>query len=142
MLTKQKFLSSWHAFELKRIADRRGSLTFIENDSHLPFAIQRVYYLYDVPSGESRGAHAHRLLQQVIVAASGSFDVTLSDGRRSETFNINRPDVGLYIPRMIWRDIQNFSGGAVCLVLASARYDENDYIRHYGEFLNLIRRAS
>jgi hypothetical protein len=121
--------------ELPRIADARGNLTFIEGVQHVPFDIARVYYLYDVPGGESRGGHAHQQLQQLIVAAAGSFDVIVDDGTRSERFFLNRSYYGLLIPRMVWRELDNFSSGSVCLVLASHAYDEADYFRDYDEFV-------
>ncbi|WP_222948141.1 sugar 3,4-ketoisomerase [Thauera sedimentorum] len=120
--------------ELPIIHDRRGNLTFIEGNKHVPFDIRRVYYLYDVPGGAHRGGHAHRQLEQLIVAMSGSFDVVLDDGQRSRRFHMNRSFYGLYVPRMIWREIDNFSSGSVCMVLASEHYDEADYYRDYQEF--------
>ena len=121
--------------ELPRIHDVRGNLTFIESGPGFPFQLQRVYYLYDVPGGVSRGGHAHRKLQQLIVAISGSFDVTVDDGRRREKFTLNRSYYGLYIPPMVWRDLDNFSSGSVCFAAASERYEEADYYRDYDEFL-------
>lgn len=121
--------------ELPRIHDPRGNLTFIEGERHVPFEIARVYYLYDVPGGESRGGHAHRQLEQLIIAMSGSFDVVLDDGRRKARFTLNRSYVGLYVPTMVWRELVNFSSGAVCTVLASHRYDEADYFRDYAQFV-------
>lgn len=125
--------------ELPRITDPRGNLTFIEGDHHLPFQIARVYYLYDVPGGESRGGHAHRELEQFIIAMSGSFDVVLDDGREQRTFSLNRSYYGLYIPRMVWRELVNFSSGSVCTVLASRPYEEEDYFRDYDEFVAAMR---
>ena len=124
---------------LPRIQDARGNLTFIEGEHHVPFAIQRVYYLYDVTGGETRGGHAHRNLEQFIIAASGSFDVVLDDGHDRRKFFLNRSYHGLYIPPMIWRELENFSSGSVCLVLASLPYDEADYFREYAEFLQAVR---
>lgn len=121
--------------DLPRINDPRGNLTFVEGDVHIPFQIQRVYYLYDVPGGAERGGHAHKDLQQLIIAMSGSFDIHLDDGRTKKTFHMNRSYFGLYVPTMIWREIDNFSSGAVCMVLASERYAESDYYRDYQEFL-------
>jgi dTDP-4-dehydrorhamnose 3,5-epimerase-like enzyme len=120
--------------DLPRVADARGNLTFIEANDHVPFDIERVYYLYDVPGGEFRGGHAHRQLEQLIIAAAGSFDVVIDDGTRSERFFLNRSYVGLYVPRMVWRELDNFSSGSVSLVLASQKYDEDDYFRDYDEF--------
>jgi hypothetical protein len=120
--------------DLERITDPRGNLTFVEGGSHVPFEIQRVFYLYDVPGGESRGGHAHRELQQLIIAASGSFDVVVDDGTEQERFSLNRSYYGLYVPRMVWSHLENFSSGSVSLVLASLPYDEADYYRDYDEF--------
>jgi dTDP-4-dehydrorhamnose 3,5-epimerase-like enzyme len=121
--------------DLPRITDPQGNLTYIEAGRHVPFDCQRVHYLYDVPGGASRGGHAHRSLQQLVVAASGSFDVIVDDGRTRERHVMNRSYFGLYIPPMCWREIENFSSGSVCLVLASEHYDEGDYIRNYDDFL-------
>ena len=124
--------------KLPVINDYRGNLTFIESDRHIPFSIQRVYYLYDVPGGESRGGHAHKELEQLIIAASGSFSVILDDGFRKKTFRLNRSYYGLYVPNMIWRELVDFSSGAVCLTLASLFFDESDYYRDYQEFKKAI----
>lgn len=121
--------------DLPKIADPRGNLTFIERGAHIPFAIERVYYLYDVPGGAERGGHAHKGLRQLIIAISGSFDVLLDDGREKKQFHLNRSYYGLYICPMIWRELDNFSSGSVCLVLASNRYDESDYFRDYETYL-------
>lgn len=120
----------------KHHSDRKGNITVVENNETIPFEIKRTYYLYDVPAGESRGGHAHRELQQLIVAASGSFTVTLDDGIVKRTFMLNRPYQGLLVVPGIWRTLDEFSSGAVCLVLASQGYDEGDYIRDYAEFIN------
>jgi hypothetical protein len=129
--------------ELPRITDPRGNLTAIEAGRHVPFDIKRLYYLYDVPGGESRGGHAHLELQQLFIAASGSFDVVVDDGTHRERFFLNRSYYGLYVPRLIWRELDNFSSGSVCLVLASLPYDESDYLRSYGEFqLTVDERAA
>lgn len=120
--------------ELPKITDPRGNLSFIEGGRHVPFDIKRVYYLYDVPGGSDRGSHAHKALHQFIVAMSGSFDVVLDDGIRKHRFHLNRSYYGLYVCPMMWRDLDNFSSGAVCMVLASAHYDEADYIRDYSQF--------
>lgn len=119
----------------KHHSDRKGNLSVVENGITLPFDVKRVYYIYDVPGGESRGAHAHKELSQLIVAASGSFCVTLDDGRAKQTFFLNRPYQGLYVKPGIWRDLTDFSSGAVCMVLASEKYCEEDYIRDYNEYL-------
>lgn len=119
----------------KHHSDRKGNLTVVENGIAVPFDVKRVYYLYDIPGGESRGSHAHKALQQLIIAASGSFKVTLDDGNVKRTFTLNRPYQGLYVKPGIWRDLDDFSSGAVCLVLASELYDKEDYIRNYQEFL-------
>ena len=125
--------------DLPRIQDPRGNLTFIESDNHIPFDIKRVYYTYDVPGGSERGSHAHKQLQQLIVAMSGSFDVVLDDGKQQKRFHLNRSYYGLYVPSMMWRPIDNFSSGSVCMVLASELYDENDYFRDYDEFLATVK---
>jgi glyoxylate utilization-related uncharacterized protein len=127
--------------EFPVIADPRGNLTFVEGQQHVPFDIQRVYYLYDVPGGASRAGHAHKELQQVLIAMSGSFDVELDDGREQRKFQLNRSYYGLYIPPMVWRKIDNFSSGSVCMALASLPYDEADYYRNYQDFLNSIGKA-
>lgn len=119
----------------KHHSDRKGNISVVENSKDVPFDVKRTYYLYDVPGGESRGGHAHKKLRQLIIAASGSFNVTLDDGHVKRTFNLNRPYQGLYVMPGIWRTLDDFSSGAVCLVLASERYDEKDYIRDYNEFL-------
>jgi hypothetical protein len=123
---------------LPKITDSRGNLTFIEGMGHIPFDIQRVYYLYDVPGGSERGGHAHKELHQLIVAISGSFDVHLTDGVHRKTITLNRPYMGLYICPMIWRELDNFSSGSVCLVMASNRYDESDYYRGYDEYIQVV----
>lgn len=135
-------LSECRIIELPKIADHRGNLTFIEAGRHIPFDIKRVYYLYDVPGGAARAAHGHRCLHQLMVSMSGSFDVTLDDGREKKLFHMNRSYYGLYIPPMMWRDLDNFSSGAVCMVLASDFYDEADYFRDYGEFLKTVQDAN
>lgn len=119
----------------KHHSDRKGNITVVENKEDIPFEVRRTYYLYDVPGGESRGGHAHRELSQLIIAASGSFTVTLDDGKVKRTFVLNRPYQGLYIVPGIWRTLDDFSTGAVCLVLASHGYDEADYICDYDEFI-------
>ncbi|MEM7074439.1 MAG: FdtA/QdtA family cupin domain-containing protein [Pseudomonadota bacterium] len=121
--------------ELPKIEDSRGNLTYIEGQTHIPFEIKRVYYLYDVPGGSDRGAHAHRNLHQFMISMSGSFDVVLSDGVAEQRFHLNRSYFGIYICPMMWRYLDNFSSGAVCMVLASAPYSETDYIRDHDTFL-------
>lgn len=126
---------------LPKIADPRGNLTFIEGGRHVPFQIQRVYYLYDTPGGAERGGHAHKGLHQLIVAMSGSFDVILNDGRKKKRFHLNRSYYGLYVCPMIWRELDNFSSGSVCMVLASNFYDESDYYRNFKEFFKALKPA-
>lgn len=121
--------------DLRKISDPRGNLTVIEGNGDIPFDIKRVYYLYDVPGGESRGAHAHKALYQLLIAANGSFSVTLDDGKEKVTYNLKRPYYGLLIVPGIWRDIDDFSSGSVCLCLASEHYEAEDYIRDYNEFI-------
>lgn len=121
----------------KHHSDRKGNLSVVQNRDTVPFDVKRVYYLYDIPGGESRGAHAHKELEQLIIAASGSFRVTLDDGKVKRSFILNRPYQGLYIKPGIWRDLDDFSSGAVCMVLASEKYDKDDYIRNYEEFIFL-----
>lgn len=125
--------------DLPKISDPRGNLTFIEGQRHIPFDILRVYYLYDVPGGAERGGHAHKALRQLIIAMSGSFDVVLDDGREKRRVHLNRSYSGLYICPMIWRELDNFSSGSVCMVLASNAYDEADYYRDYDAFLHAAR---
>lgn len=124
--------------ELPKISDPRGNLTFIEGRRHVPFDFQRMYYLYDVPGGAERGGHAHKALHQLIIAMSGSFDVLLDDGRQTKQFHLNRSYYGLYVCPLIWRELNNFSSGSVCVVLASNTYDEADYYRDYNEFMQAI----
>lgn len=128
--------------ELPKISDPRGNLSFIEGGQHIPFDIKRVYYLYDVPGGSDRGSHAHKNLHQFIVAMSGSFDVVLDDGVEKKRFHLNRSYYGLYVCPMMWRDLDNFSSGAVCMVLASTHFDAGDYIRDYDEFRRLAVTAA
>lgn len=125
-------------FQLPKIQDPRGNLTFIEGGSHVPFQIQRVYYLYDVPGGAERGGHAHKQLHQLIIAMSGSFDVVLDDGFAKRRFHLNRSYYGLYVCPMIWRELDNFSSGSVCMVLASNTYEESDYYRDYDAFIKVV----
>lgn len=121
--------------ELPKVRDPRGNLTFIESNSQVPFAIERVFYLYDVPGGSDRGGHALKSCHQFLIAMSGSLDVVVADGRQRQRFHLNRSYFGLYMPPLIWREMDNFSSGSVCMVLASARYSEADYYREYGEFI-------
>ena len=130
-------LSDCKFLQMPKISDVRGNLTFIEGGNHVPFEIKRVYYLYDVPGGSDRGAHAHRALHQFFIAMSGSFDVVLNDGRQEKRFHLNRSYFGLYVTPMMWRLLDNFSSGSVCMVLAPERYDEGDYIRDWSEFRTL-----
>jgi dTDP-4-dehydrorhamnose 3,5-epimerase-like enzyme len=132
-------LTDCKLIELPKISDPRGSLTFIEGGKHLPFTIKRVFYLYDVPTGEDRGAHAHKRLHQFLICLSGSFDVALDDGYKKNTVHLNRPWKGLHIPPMIWASEINFDPGSVCLVMASDHYDESDYIRNYSEYISQAR---
>jgi hypothetical protein len=127
-------LADCRLMDLPRVNDPRGNLTFIEGGRHVPFEIKRVYYLYDVPGGAERGGHAHKDLHQLIIAMSGSFDVILDDGAQQKRFHLNRSYFGLYVCPMIWRALDNFSSGSVCMVLASILYDEADYFRDYEEF--------
>jgi len=135
MINKRYSVFDCHIIHFPKIHNRAGNITPLQNNIDIPFEIKRVYYLYDIPGGESRGAHGHKNLQQVIIAATGSFDVTLDDGVNKKTVQLNRPYFGLHINPGMWRDISNFSSGAICLVLASEVYDENDYLRDYSEFL-------
>lgn len=121
--------------DLPKVQDSRGNLTFVESNNHIPFDIQRVYYLYDVPGESARGGHAHKDLHQLIIAMSGSFDVVLDDGKNKKTIHLARSYYGLYICPMIWRELDNFSSCSVCMVLASNKYDEDDYYRDYAEFM-------
>jgi len=120
--------------DFPKIQNRAGNITPIQNSIDIPFDVKRVYYLYDVPGGESRGAHAHKELEQLIIAASGSFDVTIDDGENKKTVSLNRPYFGLHLKPGMWRELSNFSSGSICLVLASLLYAESDYIRDYEEF--------
>ena len=126
---------------LPKIEDARGNLTFIEGGAHVDFAIERVYYLYDVPVGAERGGHSHRTLRQLIIAASGSFDVVLDDGHERTTVHLDSADSGLYLAPMVWREIENFAAHSVCLVLASAHFDESEYIRDYDDYRAAVLAA-
>jgi hypothetical protein len=122
--------------DMGKIHNRDGNITVVDNLKQIPFEVKRVYYLYDVPGGESRGGHAHKALRQLIIAASGSFDLTVDDGRTKRTFHLARPNFGVYMPAGLWRDISNFSSSSICLVLASRLFEEHDYLRDYNFFLN------
>ena len=123
--------------ELPKFLDARGNLSFAQNNTHIPFEIKRTYWLYDVPGGESRGGHAYRDTEEFVIALSGSFDVIVDDGKEKKTFHLNRPYYGLYIPKGIWREMDNFSTNSLALEFASTNYNPEDYIRDYNEFLKL-----
>ena len=133
---KESSIYNCNVLTLPKIHNRAGNITALNNSVDLSFDIQRVYYLYDIPGGELRGGHAHKELHQLIVAVSGSFDITLDDGYNKKTVSLNRSYYGLHVVPGIWRELSNFSSGAICLVLASHKYDENDYIRDYLDFIN------
>ena len=120
--------------QLPKFLDARGNLSFIEQENHIPFKIERTYWIYDVPGGEKRGGHAYKENEELIVALSGSFDVIVDDGKEKKTFSLNRSYYGLYVPKGTWREMQNFSTNSLALILSSTKYDENDYIRDYDEF--------
>jgi dTDP-4-dehydrorhamnose 3,5-epimerase-like enzyme len=125
--------------QLPKILDRRGNLSIIEQFKNIPFKIERTYWIYDVPGGEARGGHAYRENEEFIVALSGSFDVILDNGKEKQTFSLNRSYYGLYVPKGYWREMNNFSTNSLALILASTKYDENDYIRDYDEFKSLMK---
>jgi hypothetical protein len=127
--------------DLPVVPDHRGNLTFVEGGHHLPFDIARVFYLYDVPAGQSRAGHALKDVEQLLIAVSGSFDVVLDYGDERSVTTLNRPYVGLHVPSLVWRELENFSSGAVCLVLASARYDEGSYYRDYRQFRDALTES-
>lgn len=135
MNQKLPTIYSCSVVELPKVSDRRGNLTAIHGSENIPFYIARVFYLYDIPGGESRGAHAHRKCHQFLIAASGSFEVMLDDGSNRRTVRIDRPYLGVHIPPGIWAAEQSFSSGAICLVFASHKYDQQDYIRNYNNYL-------
>jgi hypothetical protein len=141
MITKPSIYNC-SVIELNKVHNRSGNLTALEDRMHIPFNVKRLYYLYDVPGGAERGGHAHRGLQQLIVAASGCFDVVLDDGKNRKVVELNRPYYGLHVIPGIWRELINFSSGAICLVLASEKYDAEDYIRDYNEFLKFSDESS
>lgn len=124
--------------QLPKILDRRGNLSFIEEDNHIPFDIKRVFWIYDVPGGEKRGGHAYKQSEEFIVALSGSFDVTLDDGKTREVVHLNRSYNGLYVPKMVWRELSNFSTNSVAMILSSTYYDPDDYIRDYNDFRKIV----
>ena len=125
--------------QLPKFLDARGNLSFVEQEKHIPFVIRRTYWLYDVPGGECRGGHAYKENQEFIVALSGSFDVVLDDGTEKKTFTLNRSYYGLYVPKGLWREMENFSTNSLAMILSSTDYDANDYVRDYDEFLTLKR---
>jgi oxalate decarboxylase/phosphoglucose isomerase-like protein (cupin superfamily) len=129
---------NYKIIDIPKINNTRGNIGVIENDT-IPFDVKRVYYLFDVPSGAKRGGHAHKKLKQVILAISGSFDVVLKNGKSKEIVTLNRPDKGLLIENNIWRELENFSSGSVCLVLASEEFSEADYIRNYKDYLSFLK---
>jgi len=130
-------LNDVRVIQLPRILDERGNLSFFENEKQISFSIARVYWIYDVPGGEIRGGHAYKTLQEFIVALSGSFDVVLSDGKETKTFSLNRSYVGLYVPKMIWRHLENFSTNSLALIVADKEYDQEDYLRNFEDFKKL-----
>jgi dTDP-4-dehydrorhamnose 3,5-epimerase-like enzyme len=132
-------LSECRIINFPKINDVRGNLSFIENNNQIPFEIKRAYYLYDVPSGATRGGHSHKIMQQIIIAISGSFDVILDDGNNKKLYFLNRPHYGLYVSPGIWRELENFSSNSVALSLVSTLYDESDYVRDYGVFKKMIK---
>ena len=135
MLLKNNTVFDCSIIDMSKIETDTGNITVVENGNNIPFDVKRVYYLYDVPSGEERGGHAHYELEQYIVAASGSFDVVLNDGVNRRTISLNRPNLALHIVPGLWRELDNFSSGSICMVLASHKYDEKDYIREYNNFI-------
>lgn len=124
--------------ELPKIYDARGNLTFIESNNHIPFSIKRIFYLYDVPGGESRAGHALKTCQQFIIAVSGSFDVLIDDGKSREKYSLNQSYYGLFVPALLWRELENFSSGSVCLVIASENYEEQGYYRDYQDYKKAV----
>lgn len=132
----------YNIIQLPKFSDPRGNLSIVEAGLHTPFDIKRVYYLYDMPAEAERGAHGHKILQQLIIPLAGSFEITLDDGYSKKSFYLKRPWEGLYIPPMRWRELNNFSSGAVCLVLASEHYDEKDYFRDYNAFLKAVKETN
>jgi hypothetical protein len=137
-MTKRNTVYDCNILPLSKIHNRAGNITIIEGDNDVPYPIKRIYYLYDIPGGETRGGHAHKELYQLIVAASGSFDVLLDDGKNKKVVTLNRPNYALMVVPGIWRELFEFSSGAICMVLASHKYDENDYIREYRDYINYL----
>ena len=135
-------MSDFRIINLPKIPDDRGNLSFIEEGRPVPFLIRRVYWIYDVPGGEVRGGHAYKTLQEFFVALSGSFDVVLNDGKETKIVSLNRSYMGLYVPPMIWRHLENFSTNSVCMILASQPYSTEDYLREYGLFLHEISKKA
>ena len=135
MEPKDNTVHDCSVIDVSKIHNEAGNITVVENGENIPFDVKRIYYLYDVPSGEARGGHAHYELEQFIIAASGSFDVILNDGRNKKRVSLNRPNLALHIVPGLWRELDNFSSGSICMVLASHKYDECDYIRDYDLFL-------
>ena len=130
---------SVQVINLPKILDKRGNLSFLESTNHIPFSIKRTYWIYDVPGGETRGGHAYKQNEEFIIALSGSFDVILNDGSGDKTFSLNRSYYGLYIPKMVWRSMANFSTNSLALIVSSTGYSDNDYIRNVDEFHTLLR---
>lgn len=124
--------------ELPKFDDPRGNLSFVEENKHIPFKIERTYWIYDVPGGEIRGGHAYKELNEFIIALSGSFDVVLDDGKEKKTYSLNRSYYGLYVPKMIWRSLENFSTNALCIILASDKYNPDDYVYDYEYFKSIL----
>jgi oxalate decarboxylase/phosphoglucose isomerase-like protein (cupin superfamily) len=137
MITRDKI----EIIDLPKVEDSRGNLSFIEEVNHIPFKIQRVYWIYDVPGGESRGSHAFKETEELIIALSGSFDAILHDGKTEQNFSLNRSYYGIYIPKMTWRKLENFSTNSLALILSSTEYSQTDYIRDFDRFLNLISKS-
>lgn len=133
--------SNVHLIQFPKILDERGNLSFFENNNQIPFAIKRVYWIYDVPGGEKRGGHAYKSLQEVVIALSGSFDVVLHDGREEKRFTLNRSYTGLYIPKMTWRFMDNFSTNSTALIAADQDYNESEYVRDFDLFTVLAKNA-
>ena len=127
--------------QLPKFLDERGNLSFVEQENHIPFVIKRTYWIYDVPGGENRGGHAYRKNEEFIVSLSGAFDVILTDGKKNLSFQLNRSYYGLYVPKGWWREMRNFSTNSFCLILSSTKYDPNDYVRDYDEFLKMKRNG-